>query len=178
MEAVHTGEEAQLARRWDSRCSAAALLLLSLNLVPAQHGRVSACLPTRRMFREIHLLISSTGGAKTHSTTTCSSTNQWKHQKQVAGSFRPCRHHRLPLLDFICWRLSAAVPRNVTSTAQPSLLAGTILTSAYQLFKEPVPDPQWAAVVPHFRHLTERERAAYDPEGAATHGWFYTTFIT
>ncbi|KAI3427267.1 hypothetical protein D9Q98_007199 [Chlorella vulgaris] len=56
--------------------------------------------------------------------------------------------------------------------------AGTILTSAYQLFKEPVPDPQWAAVVPHFRHLTERERAAYDPEGAATHGWFYTTFIT
>ncbi|PSC73607.1 D-aspartate oxidase [Micractinium conductrix] len=56
--------------------------------------------------------------------------------------------------------------------------AGTILTSAYQLFKERVPDPEWAAVVPHFRHLSERELAAYDPEGTHCHGWFYTTFIT
>ena len=56
--------------------------------------------------------------------------------------------------------------------------AGTILTSAYQLFKQPLPDPEWATVVPHFRHLSDRERAAYDPEGTHTHGWFYTTFIT
>jgi hypothetical protein len=83
----------------------------------------------------------------------------------------PARFHILALE-----RCGATQP--YPPTAQPNLLAGTILTSAYQLFKEPVPDPQWAAVVPHFRHLTERERAAYDPEGAATHGWFYTTFIT
>ena len=36
-------------------------------------------------------------------------------------------------------------------TRPPLPLAGTILTSAYQLFKERVPDPEWAAVVPHFR---------------------------
>ena len=56
--------------------------------------------------------------------------------------------------------------------------AGTILTAAYQLWRRPVPDPDWAAAVPHFRLLTGRELAAYDVEGTHAHGWSYTTVIT
>lgn len=56
--------------------------------------------------------------------------------------------------------------------------AGAVLTSAYQLFRQPVPDPEWAQVVPHFRHMSERERQVLDPEGSHSHGWFYTTVIT
>lgn len=53
-----------------------------------------------------------------------------------------------------------------------------MLTSAYQLWGEQVPDPEWAQVVPHFRHLTPRELQLYDPSHTHSHGWFYTTVIT
>lgn len=56
--------------------------------------------------------------------------------------------------------------------------SGVILTSAYQLWKDPIPDPEWSSVVPHFRHLTAKELALYDRSGTHSHGWFYQTVIT
>ena len=53
--------------------------------------------------------------------------------------------------------------------------AGVLLTSAYELFRSPEPDPDWAAVVPCFRHLSPSELAGYDPTGLHTHGIAYDT---
>lgn len=62
------------------------------------------------------------------------------------------------------------------STEAPE--AGVQLTSAYQLWREHEPDPSWADLVPHFRHLSPKELAAFDPSASHSHGWFYTTIIT
>lgn len=56
--------------------------------------------------------------------------------------------------------------------------AGVMLTSAYQLWREEHPDPEWASVVPHFRRMTTKELRLYDASGVYTNGWFYTTMIT
>eukprot|EP00887_Chlorella_sp_A99_P007145 scaffold2.g7145.t1 len=56
--------------------------------------------------------------------------------------------------------------------------AGVILTSAYQLWRSPQPDPVWRDIVPHFHHLSEQELKAYDPTGLHTSGWGYVTVIT
>lgn len=43
---------------------------------------------------------------------------------------------------------------------------------------DPHPNPSWADLVPHFRHLSPKELAAFDPSASHSHGWFYTTIIT
>lgn len=48
---------------------------------------------------------------------------------------------------------ASRVPKTTAAAAAAPCTppAGAILTSAYQLFRERVPDPEWAPVVPHFR---------------------------
>lgn len=58
--------------------------------------------------------------------------------------------------------------------------AGVMLTSAFQLWSgdAATPVPDWAGVVPHFRHLSAAEVARHGRAGVDTHGWSYTTVVT
>lgn len=55
--------------------------------------------------------------------------------------------------------------------------AGIMRAPAYELYREPVPDPDWAAIVPGFRHLSQKELQLYDPQGEATFGFAFETII-
>ncbi len=85
----------------------------------------------------------------------------------------------LPAMEHPTKRLLHGAPKHLPAPGcRLLLLAGVMLTSAYQLWREAVPDPDWAGVVPHFRHLTPRELELYDPAASHAHGWFYTTAVT
>eukprot|EP00890_Picochlorum_soloecismus_P006657 jgi/Picsp_1/816/NSC_04305-R1_d-aspartate oxidase len=55
--------------------------------------------------------------------------------------------------------------------------AGIILTSAYELYEKKEEEPEWAHIVPGFRHLTPEEIHFYDPSGRHVHGIAYDTII-
>lgn len=56
--------------------------------------------------------------------------------------------------------------------------AGILLSSAYELFEEPLDElPAWADVVPAFRRLTPADISFYDPSGRHVDGYSYDTII-
>ena len=76
-------------------------------------------------------------------------------------------------------RFPSSSPRAAAGLRASSSWAHTAHTiPPPQLWSQPTPDPAWAEVVPHFRHLTPRELAAYGVAGTHTSGWFFTTIVT
>jgi len=57
--------------------------------------------------------------------------------------------------------------------------AGILLSSAYELFEEPLATlPVWRDVVPAFRRLTPADIQFYDPSGRHVDGYSYDTIVT
>lgn len=55
--------------------------------------------------------------------------------------------------------------------------AGIFMCPAYELYHEPVPDPDWSIVVPSYRHLSTTDLAMYDPQKIYKYGFAYDTII-
>jgi D-amino-acid oxidase len=58
-----------------------------------------------------------------------------------------------------------------------AVTAGIFLCPAYEMFHEPVPDPDWSTIVPSFRHLSPADLAMYDTQKIYKYGFAYDTII-
>lgn len=54
---------------------------------------------------------------------------------------------------------------------------GVFLCPAYELYKEPVPDPYWKNIVLSFRHIEPEDLRLLDRCGKYAYGFAYDTII-
>ena len=74
-----------------------------------------------------------------------------------AGLWKPYALGSTPAEDIVRWGQRTFDHYMELVRSPDAGAAGVIMTSSYQLWAEPVPDPLWKEIVPNFRHLTQKE---------------------